>query len=109
MLRPYKHHRPPGDTRDDGDRVARLHRRLALGQLPNVPVVHVDVYKAAQPTVGSKQMRLQRGVLAGEAVEQLTNTPSLQLNRVTPAHERAERRRDQRSEEHTSELQSQSN
>src|SRR2546429_6431417 len=39
-------------------RVARPHRRLALGKLPDVPVVHVDVYKAAQPTVDRKSTRL---------------------------------------------------
>src|SRR6267143_5680661 len=75
MLRPYMHRRTSGDARDDGDRVARLDRRLALGELPDVPVVYVDVHKAAQPAVGGKQMRLQGGVLAGEPVEQLPDAP----------------------------------
>src|SRR6267143_112860 len=101
MLRPYMHRRTSGDARDDGDRVARLDRRLALGELPDVPVVYVDVHKAAQPAVGGKQMRLQGGVLAGEPVEQLPDAPSLYLDRVTPAHERAERRRDQNRHCHT--------
>src|SRR5437867_7348872 len=105
MLRPYTHRRRPScassDTGDDGHRVARLQWRRALGKLPDVPVVHVDVHKAAQPAVAGKEMRLQRRVLAGEPVEQLSHTPSLQLDRVTPAHERAERRRDQNRHCHT--------
>src|SRR5256885_7495419 len=97
MLRPYLRRRASGDTGDDRHRVARPHRRLALGELPDVPVVHVDVHKAAQPTVRGKEVRLQRCVLAGEPIEQLPHTACLELDRVPPAH---------RSEEHTSELQS---
>src|SRR2546430_4445014 len=70
MLRPYLRRRAPGDTGDDRHRVARLHRRLALRELPDVPVVHVDVYKAAEPTVRGIEVRLQRCVLAGEPIEQ---------------------------------------
>src|SRR5436853_6429464 len=101
MLRPYLRRRAPGDTGDDRHRVARLHRRLALGELPDVPVVHVDVYKAAEPTVRGIEVRLQRCVLAGEPIEQLPHTACLELDRVPPAHERAERRRDQNRHCHT--------
>src|SRR3989454_1387228 len=101
MVRPYLRRRASGDTRDDRHRVARLHRRLALGELPDVPVVHVDVHKAAQSTVRGKEVRLQRRVLAGEPIEQLPHTACLELDCVTPAHERAERRRDQNRHCHT--------
>src|SRR2546429_6892491 len=92
MQRPYLRRRASGDTGDDRHRVARPHRRLALGELPDVPVVHVDVHKAAQPTVRGKEVRLQLRVLAGEPIEQLPHTACLELDRVPPAHERAERR-----------------
>src|SRR3989440_2369536 len=101
MLRPYLRRRASDDTGDDRHRVARPHRRLALGKLPDVPVVHVDVYKAAQPTVRGKEVRLQRCVLAGEPIEQLPHAACLELDRVPPAHERAERRRDQNRHCHT--------
>src|SRR6266850_3801153 len=101
MLRPYLRRRPPGNTRDNGDRVAGLHRRLALGELPDVPIVHVHVHKAAQPAVGGKEVRFQGGVLPGEPLEQLPHTPSLQLDGIPPAHERAERGRDQNCHCHT--------
>src|SRR5438874_2583279 len=101
MSRAFLHRRAAGNTGNDGDRVARLHRRLAVGELPDVAVVHVDVDEAAQPAVGGKEMRLQPGVLAGQPVEQLAHTPPLQLDCVTPAHERAERRRDQNRHCHT--------
>src|SRR6266516_2405660 len=90
-----------GDPGDDRARVARLNRRIALGELPDVPVVHVNVHKAAQPTVRCKEVRLQRLVLAGEPIEQLPHTACLELDRVPPAHERAERRRDQNRHCHT--------
>src|SRR5256885_2938832 len=46
-------------------------------------------------------LRLQRCVLAGEPIEQLPHTACLELDRVSPAHERAERRRDQNRHCHT--------
>src|SRR5438552_2846000 len=84
MLRPYLRRRASGDTGDDRHRVARPHRRLALGELPDVPVVHVDVHKAAQPTVRGKEVRLQRCVLAGEPIEQLPTLPAPRSTAVRP-------------------------
>src|SRR5213080_2046752 len=101
MQRPYLRRRASGDTGDDRHRVARPHRRLALGELPDLPVVHVDVQKAAQPTVRGKEVRRQLRVLAGEPIEQLPHTACLELDRVPPAHERAKRRRDQNRHCHT--------
>src|SRR3989441_5237652 len=42
------HGRASGAAQDDGDRVAGPHRRLLLGELPDVPVVHIDVHKTAR-------------------------------------------------------------
>src|SRR3989449_10821115 len=93
MVRPYLRRRASGDTRDDRHRVARLYRRLALGELPDVPVVHVVVHKAARPSVGGREERFERGVLAREPVGQLPYSPPLPSVRAPSAHYTAERRR----------------
>ena len=59
--------------RDDADRVARLHRRLLLLQVPDVLVVDVDVDEAAQLALLVVQVRLQPGVLRRQVGEQLAD------------------------------------
>src|SRR2546426_3811635 len=78
-----------------------------LPQLPDVPVVHVHVDETAQSSVVCKEVPPQGGVLAGQPLQQFAHAGGVELDRVPPPREGAERRGDQdRSEEHTSELQS---
>ncbi len=78
---------PPGaarDARDDRNRVAGLHRCLALGELSDVAIIHIHVDEATQPAIVRKQMALEPGVLPGEPFQQLTYAPPLELERVAP-------------------------
>src|SRR6266571_5366817 len=104
QLGPLVRHRPPRpsrDARDDGHRVAGAHPGLLVLEPPDVPVIHVDVYKAAQPAVCRKEVLLQGGVLAGQALQQLPDARALELERVAPIYIGAQRRGDQDSHCHT--------
>src|SRR5213593_4481698 len=104
QLGPLVRHRPPRpsrDARDDGHRVAGAHPGLLVLEPPDVPVIHVDVYKAAQPAVRCKEVLLQGGVLAGQALQQLPDARALELERVAPIYIGAQRRGDQDFHCHT--------
>src|SRR5689334_10554701 len=91
MLRPYCDRRSPCDARNDRHGIPRLDRGLALCQLSDVAIVDIHVHEAAQATVLREQMSLERGVLAGEPLQQLADVSPFQLERVATAHVGAQR------------------
>src|SRR5438445_13673228 len=97
----FRCRRPSRDAGNDGHRITGADPRLLLREPPNVPVVHVYVHKAAQPAVRRKEVLLQRGVLSGEALQQLADARALELERVAPIHIGAQRRGDQDLHCHT--------
>src|SRR5256714_7899798 len=104
MLRPYTHgrrHSTSSDTRNDRDGVSRLDGRVALRQVPDVAIVHVHVDEAAQAAVLRKQVALEPGVLAREALQQLADVSAFQLERVAAADVGAQRRGNQYRDCHT--------
>src|SRR5438445_38984 len=88
------HGRASGDARDDRHGVTRRDRRLMLPQLPDVPVVHVYVDETAQSSVACKEVPPQGGVFGGQLLQQFAHARGLQLDRVPPTREGAERRGD---------------
>src|SRR2546429_3032433 len=102
MLRPYASGGcAPRDTRDDRHRVPRLHRRVALRQLPDGAIVHVHVHEAAQAAILSKRAPFEPGVLAREPLQQLADVSAFQRERVAAADVGAQRRGNQYRDCHT--------
>src|SRR5947208_11731335 len=95
MLRPYVNRRASGDAWDDRHGVTRPDRRVMLPQLPDVPVVHVHVDETAQSSVVCKEVPPQGGVLAGQPLQQFAHAGGIELDRVPPPREGAERHGDQ--------------
>ncbi len=83
------------DRRDDAHRVAGLHRRLLLLQIPDVFVVDVDVDEAAQLALIVVEMRFQPGVLRRQVREQLADGLAFDIDGVFLVGERPERRGNQ--------------
>src|SRR5438477_244729 len=81
--------------------VAGPDRRLLGGELSYVPIVHVHVDEATQPTVVREQVLSQGGVLAGEPVQELRDARGLDLDGVASTDVRAERRGNQDGDCHT--------
>src|SRR5262245_8525215 len=77
--------RAAGHRRQDGDRVAVRHRRLELGQVADVLVVHVDVHEAAQVAVLGEQPIPEAGVLRVEVREQCADRGARAVHRARAA------------------------